>query len=231
MIHDEMNLDGYAHFIFDEKLLEESDPQISKDLKDSFLEFIKAGVNVLPFDRFTISTRAIRENNEKPDVDILYIINKIGSVIEINMFSRAKPNKPTSILSVTFTDGQISGFRKASPVTMEQVARFSCSCMAIIMIINSHDVEREHVSIPEKLNKAREKSGKPSLKDYIIIKLSEASRERLKHTENGVVTYRKPHWRRGHLRHLRDGRIVPVSACIVNFNGDKVDPKTYIVKK
>jgi hypothetical protein len=232
MIHDEVNinLNGYAHFVFDNKILHDSDTQTLKELKDSFLEFQKAGVSVLPFDKMTISTAAIRGNNELPGIDILYIITKTDDVTEISMYSRGKPYKPAHIFTIKLTCGSPTEYKKSDPVTMEQLASFSCACMAIIMIINSHEVIRDEVIISEKLNKARAKTGKPLLNNYIVIRLSEEARRKLTQSEDGTITFRKPHWRRGHLRRLPTGRVVPVHACIVNWNGEPVEPKRYVVK-
>jgi hypothetical protein len=69
------------------------------------------------------------------------------------------------------------------------------------------------VTVPMKIQKSREKSSKPPLFDYHVVKLTPSPSRR-----SGDLggTHRSPalHWRRGHLRHLGQ-RLVPISPCLV----------------
>lgn len=216
-----------ANFIFDGGIIP-SDQKTKKDLMESFDEFIKSKVNVFPYEKFSLSLHI-------EELSALYVLNLKNSDImsfsvEIYVGQFRKISIPS--LAVISHDGEKftleTQFSSENDRNIINVYNFFA---AAIMIINSQHVERDYVRISEKLNKSRAKSGKPPLNDYIVIKLTNETKRKLCETINGEKVFRRPHWRRGHLRHLGDGRIVPVSACIVNFNGDKVDPKTYIVKK
>jgi len=95
-----------------------------------------------------------------------------------------------------------------------------------LMAVNLPQYEHKEVKIAEKLNKRRAKRGKPPLKDYIQIQMRPEYRKALSAGEGIAKT---PHWRRGHVRTLADGRKVPVKPCMVNFRGEDIEPKEYRV--
>lgn len=106
------------------------------------------------------------------------------------------------------------------------------------LILNTKGVGQELVSAPEKLNRARSKSGKMAIQPYVhvdtqayVTALRET--ERMESGEGGTHASRRPHLRRAHLRHLHDGRIIPIMAMIVNGSaGLKIAHREkYVVKK
>jgi len=196
-----------------------------------FCEFYAAGVSVMPFDEISIHIKSpsqfidvfLKKDHHERIAFVIFGGTQKDSVVgPIATGYISKPIKVGERVIYSFFSGSEEE-KAATPSIMNVI-------LASLQIFSCNEVEREKVSISETLNKARAKSGKPALRDYILIKLSEESKAKLAQTENGVVTFRKPHWRRGHLRHIGDGRIVPVCACIVNFNGMIPDKKTYIVK-
>ncbi len=208
------------------------------DIRDSFYEFILGKINVFPYENFTLS---IEGNDGLFSVFSFKLKDKENLYFNADMFlasSKKTIRDHCDHIGIMRFDRGDFFLRMVEKYNnhedkydyetafMQIFNAFACA----IMIINSQHVEREPVVIAEKLNKSRAKSGKPALKDYIVIKLTEETKRRLCETVNGEKVFRRPHWRRGHLRHLGDGRIVPVSACIVNFNGEHVDPKLYVVK-
>ncbi len=215
-----------ANFIFDGGIIP-PDQKTKKDLMESFDEFIKSKINIFPYEKFSLSLHIA-------ELSALYVFNLKNSgnmSFSVDIYVGRFREISTPALAVISHDGEKftleTQFSSENDRNIINVYNFFA---AAIMIINSQHVEREPVEIPEKLNKSRAKSGKPALKDYIVIKLTEETKRKLCETVNGEKVFRRPHWRRGHLRHLGDGRIVPVSACIVNFNGEPVDPKLYVVK-
>lgn len=100
---------------------------------------------------------------------------------------------------------------------------------SFLMLLNSKYVEKRETQIAAKLNKKRGKKGKQPLISYINLNV-----KRYDSLSTGAGTTVKPHWRRGHVRTLQDGRKIPVKPCLVNFIGDdpsEVNPKVYKVVK
>jgi hypothetical protein len=87
---------------------------------------------------------------------------------------------------------------------------------------------QEIVLAPTAVNKKKGKNRKTKLMDYIRVRMSEAVKTFVGGTEPSGTT-RRPQWRRGHIRRCRSGRIVPVQPCMVNWNGEKIEPKLYKV--
>jgi hypothetical protein len=70
---------------------------------------------------------------------------------------------------------------------------------------------------PDKLNRARRLRGKPEIRSQIIIDLTpEKNLVRPPGSKGGWSV--KPHWRRGHVRTLADGRRVPIPPACVNMD-------------
>lgn len=89
------------------------------------------------------------------------------------------------------------------------------------------DVKKEEIS--EKLQNARQKRGKSKLLDYVIVSLKPQYRQSNQHEHHGTV---KPHWRRGHIRTLEDGRKVAVRETWVNLAKaeEPIKKKPYLIK-
>jgi hypothetical protein len=79
-------------------------------------------------------------------------------------------------------------------------------------------------SAPAKLNSARIKKGKPPISEVVTIRVKKQDR----HEFGGTHASPRPHWRRGHVRRLLDGKIVLVSPHPVM--GQAKIPTTYKVK-
>lgn len=101
--------------------------------------------------------------------------------------------------------------------------------MVLLMLINHPVYEKKEHDIDDKLQRARAKRGKVPLSKYIYVGMRPEIRAAL---TAGDGTIRSPHWRRGHVRRLGDGRVVPVQACLVNWDGDPEDvkKKIYVMK-
>lgn len=77
---------------------------------------------------------------------------------------------------------------------------------------------------PAKLNAARIKKGKPPISDVVTIRIKKQEH----HAFGGTHASPRPHWRRGHVRRLLEGRVVLVSPHPVM--GQAEIPTTYKVK-
>lgn len=86
---------------------------------------------------------------------------------------------------------------------------------------------QEKTEIDDKLQKARIKRGKETLRGYITVKMRKDIKEALNSGGGWTV---KPHWRRGHVRTVKDGRKIPVRPCMVNWAGDaELDKSIYFI--
>ena len=95
------------------------------------------------------------------------------------------------------------------------------------MLLNTKSVKCEEVEIPDKLQKARERKGKPKLSNYILV-----SNPTVVRNSSGTHASPRPHWRRGHVRHWGEKRI-PIPPVIVNAakRTGLVEHRTYIVDR
>ena len=77
---------------------------------------------------------------------------------------------------------------------------------------------------PAKLNAARIRKGKPPISEVVTIRIKKQDR----HSFGATHASPRPHWRRGHVRRLPDGKVVMVSPHPVM--GQAEIPTTYKVK-
>ncbi len=100
---------------------------------------------------------------------------------------------------------------------------------ALIGALATPQAIRTEEPAPAKLNKARLAKGKPPISTVIKIDVR-ASRQAAAQRKSEGGWSVKPHWRRGHLRHLANGKIVPIPPCCVNMeDGVPVKPE-YVVR-
>lgn len=101
--------------------------------------------------------------------------------------------------------------------------------MAGLMILNTRNVERETVRVPDKLNKARTKNGKPPIPPYdrvnaapyvTAIMMRGKQRERSE-GQGGTHASPVPHLRMGHPRTYADGRSIFIRDTLVNVTDDR----------
>ncbi|NSZ10077.1 MULTISPECIES: hypothetical protein [Agrobacterium] len=88
---------------------------------------------------------------------------------------------------------------------------------------------RREEPAPDKLNKSRAKKGRVPIRPVVVIDVRAS--QQLASAKRGEGSYTvRPHWRRGHIRHLNDGRLIPIPPCCVNMEtGVPIKPE-YVVK-
>jgi hypothetical protein len=91
----------------------------------------------------------------------------------------------------------------------------SAKSLAALAMMDSESVKLEAVTAPKFINAKRAAKGKPPLSDYTLVTI-DMDRVR-QDTERLGGTHASPrlHWRRGHRRHLPDGKATWVRACLV----------------
>lgn len=99
-------------------------------------------------------------------------------------------------------------------------------------VINCGNVEQDDVPVPDKLARARAKSGKLPLYDYKVLTLSgDVGVNGRSDDSSGESGARRTHLRRGHIRRLAARRVVWVRPALVNASKDVgVIDKSYRVK-
>jgi hypothetical protein len=100
---------------------------------------------------------------------------------------------------------------------------------ALIGALGTPKAKRSVEPAPEKLNRQRQHTGRPAIRSQIVIDLRPAQNvSPSDKSRHGGWTVR-PHWRRGHIRSLADGRLVPIPPCCVNMeDGIPVKPEYMI---
>lgn len=86
----------------------------------------------------------------------------------------------------------------------------------LMVILTAKGIENIFVAAPEKLNRRRAKRGKPPLRAYHIVRLP--GRRSDQAAGGGICGGRnspRRHWRRGHLRHMRSGKVTAIPPCWV----------------
>lgn len=141
------------------------------------------------------------------------------------------------IIAAMFGEGQ-AGRDKMR----DRLLNNTINAMALVVMLMSKGVTTELQPAQPKLNKAREKRGKPPIKDRYIVKVDAGAIRTINHADGTTSditghTRGSPriHWRRGHFRVLRRGTeqeaIVPVAPALIgaNENAEKVRHKAYEV--
>lgn len=118
---------------------------------------------------------------------------------------------------------KMQGIDENQDEVMKQTVR---DVLSFCMILNTKYFEKKETIVPYKLNVARKKRGKIALRNYITVSLRKDIV-----SENGEICGNHktpiPHWRRGHIRKYKDGKIITVRPTIVNFNGATPIKKQY----
>lgn len=116
-------------------------------------------------------------------------------------------------------------------------------CMGMVVMLMSKGVTTEHVVADAKLNRAREKRGKPAIGDRYVVRIDAGASREIHHDDGSTSditghTRGSPrmHWRRGHFRTIHRGadgeRVVPVAPALIgaNENAEPVRAKAYDVR-
>lgn len=103
--------------------------------------------------------------------------------------------------------------------------------LACILMMSMPHYTREKHEVPPKVNAKRIKNGKAPYQGWTKISLRREIVEAMNRgsMERGFTM--RPHWRRGHIRTLGDGRKIPVRPCMINFEGDgELEKNIYFVE-
>jgi hypothetical protein len=100
-----------------------------------------------------------------------------------------------------------------------------------VAMLSSREIEQKIIPAPAKLNRQRAKKGRLPIGERRIIRLRPgfvASGGSIK--GDGSRASPRMHWRRGHMRRLADGRIIPIPPTLINAaEGVEIRPKDYVI--
>lgn len=103
--------------------------------------------------------------------------------------------------------------------------------MAMVMYLNTTGVISERIPAAKALNKARLKRGKLPIPERHVVRIDPRVLGLGGGSGDGHHASPRPHYRRGHVRRLDEGRTTWVKACIVAGSIHDADVPTYEVKK
>jgi len=141
---------------------------------------------------------------------------KIPDVVE--------PKQPTTLLwPIMLTNtAQLNGIGGLQP----QITAASSIIINAVMLMNTKYSTHICVKRDEKMNAKRVKNGKDPYQDFTVIDLV----GHISNQGDGTHASPRPHWRRGHVRHLSGGRKIPIDPCMINFKGQEIPAALYNVK-
>lgn len=100
---------------------------------------------------------------------------------------------------------------------------------ALLGALATPQAVRREEPAPDRLNKQRVRKSRPPIGPVVVIDVRASQLAADARKGEGGWTVR-PHWRRGHIRHLADGRMIPIPPCTVNMEeGIPLKPE-YVVK-
>jgi len=209
-----------------------------KELLFTAYEFHKAGLLISPFPKIEVLMKYTAPwDNDDISVDMMLSIEQDDleppkeGLLSIGVFVKNKADeyKSIGVFAELRTDGFVRLGGNIEKIDDHVAIKRWMSEVALmsLIVINLPQYDHNKVVISEKLQRAREKRGKPRLRDYIQLSLKKEYTDARKASggRSGVA----PHWRRGHLRRLPTGKVTSVQPCIVGFNGQAVKPKEYRV--
>jgi hypothetical protein len=102
--------------------------------------------------------------------------------------------------------------------------------IAICGFLNFKGLTKHETAIDAAINARRVAAGKKALHSYTTIRIDPDAENRRTNL-GGSHASPAPHWRRGHVRRLGEGRLTVVRPCIVNSTLDALPPPSnYIVR-
>jgi hypothetical protein len=100
--------------------------------------------------------------------------------------------------------------------------------MNLCLLCNVQNTATVKIEAPEKLNRARIKSGKDPFHSYRVLQIG-GERWDSPYVSEGQGAGRRSHLRRGHIRHIQDGRLTWVRDTIVKGSKPGFVHKDYVV--
>lgn len=217
------------------------DPESADDTLQTFTDFSNelwdAGIAPIPHDSFWISW------DQKVSADVVHM----AAYCERNLDDKGKPASLSvrSMYETKRRDGVIflnqHGFKAIgdhkhilvsdaqNPSTMHLTDLGFEVAAALIGALATPQAIRRDEPAPVKLNKQRLQKGREPIGPMVVIDIRASKQAAAAKRGEGSYTVR-PHWRRGHIRHLADGRLIPIPPCCVNMEAGVPLKPEYVIK-
>jgi hypothetical protein len=225
--------------------LSESDAGESLNTFQQFgFDLWSAGLAKAPYRRFWLSWSELTQGRGQPPTSFAAMCRQVSAATEtgqdgIGLYVMALVPRSKSglgedrlIFTSLFTtmwlgDVNVRVSRHDSSLAgMESLRSAYRAVVALIGALGTPLARRCEEPAPEKLNRQRLLKGRPEIRSQILIDLRPSHNlPSSEHGPHGGWTV-KPHWRRGHVRTLGDGRRIPIPPCCVNMEaGVPVKPE------
>ncbi|MCB8877415.1 hypothetical protein [Acidisoma silvae] len=207
-----------------------------------------SGLAQAPYSRFWLSWSELTQGPSHPPTSLAAMCHHIPAATEIGRagiglyvmaflprsksgFQEDRVIFTSRLTAMWLGDTTIRVSRHDSSLAgIESVRSAYRAVAALIGALGTPLAWRRAEPAPEKLNRQRLLKGRPEIRSQILIDLRPShNRPRSEDQPHGGWSV-KPHWRRGHIRALSDGRRVPIPPCCVNMEeGIPVKPE-YVLK-
>lgn len=97
----------------------------------------------------------------------------------------------------------------------------------LCVMLSLTNIEMGTEKPPQKINRKRNKKGKPNLKDFHFLKINNKKHKTENKMEAG--TPKRAHFRRGHIRKYKNGNMIWVNHCYIKGNASGHVDKMYLV--
>jgi hypothetical protein len=198
-------------------------------LRDTATEFIRTGVFRLPFDdvyyegsvnvqagrmTFGVAASVLVTNGEG---------QAIGGdgILGFRPFVRRPDSHwvDTGVVGIVDPTGDVDFHTIQDYTPEDDVAHLLYAAMGLVLsgtiALQSKDTGTERVEAPAKLNNRRAKRGRPLVFEHRVVRVAPSLSGDPATAVYGGRRSPRLHWRRGHVRTLFSGCMVPVSACLV----------------
>jgi len=212
------------------------------DVERTIEAVIAAGLNHLPFNPMLVEFQPEHDPDVSDDrARYFVLLTEKGTGIECRMAVLiSKDGKPwkgyfkdNALTVEVYDDGilVVDQFRNEM-----HIAAATCAVYLAFLMLNTRGIEKEHVDM-RKLNKQRQKKGKPTIPNYTYVRVGTVYDRDGKPVKNGNGHRKMPvHWRSGHVRHQRcgeggnDRKLIFIPAVLVNFRDEGGMPARKIRK-
>lgn len=251
--------DSMPKFVFDLSLMELI---TDKEFRLSLLDMKKAGVLKLPYKDIVVEFPASGKGSIYHRIVILseaseiYANDVMGMSFTLNRDEHGDYlTVAGSVSGLTITEGvdkdawlRIEGHvakwvPSKSPVNDDLIKKtyekdssnVAIAWYLVALVMSTKGVQKDVIN-PEKLNKQRVKSGKPSVPTHTYLRIGHVYQRDGSSVKYDERKSPRPHWRRGHIRNVRHGagrketRPVWIEPMLVAFQGDEVLKAEYHVK-
>jgi hypothetical protein len=223
-------------FYFDETV------RYDEEMAITGCDFLSAGFLQMPFDTVYFHAKKYFSESSGNAVPVCLWAKKVG---ENQIFLSAVREEDISAqpdffqinigqdivgIARSYTEEGWPEVRKEYNSAEQQVHAFIMRSFCHMLMLLNHPVyDKELNEVSDAVNAKRERNGKARLSKYIYVNMRKQYKEALADGIGGYTV--RPHWRRGHVRKLRDGRVIPVQPCLVNWDGEiEPDKKIYVYK-